>query len=497
MNIFGFEINKAPRRNSQSAKRETDLSKTKIPATLPSFSMQADNYLYQQYLQQYRSWVYVCANKNAGAVAKQQLKLYVSKPGHNTKLLCPTRTVNKGLLKRLEQKNHLRKYITASDYQVEEVLDHPFLDLLAKVNDWSNRYDMWTLTQLYLELTGNAYWYLPESKGNAGVPEQMFVLMSQYVKILTDPVKFIKGYEFRQGSSVVEFTNDEIIHFKFPNPSSNYYGFAPLSAIGLAVQLHGNMQTFELTLLKNNAAPEGILSTEKTLGSDEYERLKKQWYERYSGYQKVGKTPLLEGGLTYQQLGMSQRDMLFPAGRKDLREEIVAAFGVPMSKVTTQNVNLANAEIGEEQYLNDTIQPRLTLIEEKLNEKLMYRYDENLFVAYDPVGIEDKQFALTTRESNLKNYVTTVNEERVAQGMDEVDWGAVPLAMPGIAPLGSQQAEPAQPEIEQPEAPVEEEVLADTQKVIDTDVLADKVLTRAIQKARERFSSKKERRAQV
>ncbi|MFH1547037.1 MAG: hypothetical protein ABIC57_00970, partial [bacterium] len=103
------------------------------------------------------------------------------------------------------------------------------------------------------------------------------------------------------------------------------------------------------------------------------------------------------------------------------------------------------AYVGEHQYMQDTIEPRLRRLEEKINEKLMPMYDENLFIGYDEVIPSDKEFTLRERTSNLGSYVTTVNEEREEMGKDPVDWGDIPLASAGIAPLGSQAAAPGAP----------------------------------------------------
>jgi HK97 family phage portal protein len=442
MNIFGYEIRKAPKPG------RGDLSGSKVPQILGSGYLNSifstDTATYQNDLQKYRSWVYVCSSKNAIMVAKHQLKLYVkSGAGLSTRMLFPTIRPKKKTLDYL----HSTKYVTQDNQDIEEVVEHPLLDLLKKVNDWNNRFDMWMLTQLYLEMVGNAYWYVV--RDGLGIPQQMWVMMSQYMKVIKDKQKFIGGYEFRKGMEVVRFEPEEIIHFKFPNPTSNFYGFAPLSAIGIAVNLHSDMQNFELSLLHNNAAPEGIISTEQSLSDQEIERLANKWNEKYTGTNKAGKTPLLSRGLRYEKIGLSQRDMSFAEGRRNLREEIASAFGVPMSKLTTTDVNLANAEIGEEQYIQDTILPRLTLIEEKINEKLVPIYDENLFVAYDPISKEDKDFILRERESNLLHQVTTINEERLRLGMEAVPWGDVPLVGMGIGPLGAYTPEEDEQQLEQ------------------------------------------------
>jgi hypothetical protein len=95
-------------------------------------------------------------------------------------------------------------------------------------------------------------------------------------------------------------------------------------------------------------------------------------------------------------------------------------------------------------------------LEEKINERLMPMFDENIFVAYESTIPADRDFELRERQANLGSYLTTVNEERVKLGMEEVEWGKVPLAPPTIAPLGSQQ-QPGAPGAGSEEEEIEEE----------------------------------------
>ena len=77
---------------------------------------------------------------------------------------------------------------------IEEVLEHPFLDLIAKVNDFMNGFDLLELLFLHQELTGNTYWKI--EKDGMKVPTEIWPLYPQFIKIITHRQKFISGYEF-------------------------------------------------------------------------------------------------------------------------------------------------------------------------------------------------------------------------------------------------------------------------------------------------------------
>jgi len=439
MNIFGFDISL-----KRSSKGEPDWDrgadqKVKDSYILPweqsrPLSQTAN---YAAMIGAYKSWVYICANKNATAVANANLKVYVKKKSKDQKTHFTTKAIDRSTLARFQKNPALNRIIT-KESSIEEVEEHPLYDLFAKVNPFISRFDLWELTTLYLEMTGNAYWYVVRDE-TFGIPIQLWVMPSQYMQVVVSRDRFISGYVFTRGVEKIPFEEAEIIHFKYPSLSSIFYGQGCLLAAMDAYDFEQSAKSFETTLMKNQGRPEGILQTEQGLTDPEFERLRTQFENKYGQQGRKGKPLLLEKGLKYTPLTMTPKEINFIVGRKLSREEIAAVFGVPISKLTTEKVNLANAFIGEKQYMEDTISPRLKRIEEKINERLMPMYDDDLFVVYDEVVPEDKAFVIKERESNLKTMMTTINQEREKINLDPVKWGDVPMVQPGMAPLGSAQ----------------------------------------------------------
>jgi len=395
----------------------------------------------QAQVDSYKSWVYVCANKNAQAVASVPLRLYASTTnGNDSKKLVRTKTLNVNQKRWVMGNPGLQKKLTLAD-NVEEVVSHPFIDLMQNVNPYENRFDLFELTELFQELTGNAYWYIIRNQLNT--PSQLWVLPPQYMQVVTGKDRLVAGYVYRRGAVIIPFDPEEICHFKFPSPTSMIYGHSPVEAVNKAVVLNAAMSDFENTLLNNNARPEGVLWTEQGLNDLEFARLKREWAENYGGVANAGKTVVLEKGLKYEPITMTPKELSFRDGRKITREEIAAAYGVPVSKLTTEAVNLANAEVGERQYQRDTILPRLRRIEEKINERVMPLYDERLFVAFDNPIPEDRDLAIKERDTNLKNQYSSVNIEREMNGLPPVPWGNKPIVQSGMIPFDENAVAPA------------------------------------------------------
>jgi len=65
-----------------------------------------------------------------------------------------------------------------------------------------------------------------------------------------------------------------------------------------------------------------------------------------------------------------------------------------------------------------TIQPRLRRIEEKLNEKLIWRYDEKLFLAYDNCVPDSREELLSERIKHVQTSILSVDEARGSLGKE-------------------------------------------------------------------------------
>lgn len=466
MKLFGYKLVK----DNAEEKEQTPFSRAWTPGfwSYGSYGSMSDQDFEAQ-IDKYTSWVYTCANRNAQRVAAVPLRLYVKKPkGSIKRTLFPTRPINKERLDYLHSKSSLQD-IMKKDMEIEEVVIHPLLELFRRVNNFRNRFDLWEETQLFMELTGNAYWWLGNVKGKGpnALPTALWVLPTQNVRIVPSKEKFIAGYVYRNGTTDVPLDEYEVIHFRFPNPRSLYYGLSPIAAISQSIDYNNYAREFENTLLKRRGVPEAVLETEESLNEAEFKRLKEEWNSNYGGFNRAGKTILLEKGLSYKPITIPPKDMANLAGLKFTREDIAGAFGQPISLITSENVNKANAYAGREQHARDAIEPRCFRIEEKLNEKLTIRYDPNLFLSYDTPVPEDKEFRMKERASNIESWYSNVNMEREKDRQPPVPWGDKlrlragevmvdgnnPENPPPATPQPSSQPKPNEPEKPKPNEP--------------------------------------------
>ena len=401
---------------------------------------------YDQLIQRYTSWVYACANKNAVAVAQIPLRLYGKKRSTGTKFRVASKPVPREKKDWLfNQPQLINKLADAVD--VEEITEHPFLDLLRNVNPFMNCFELFEYWTLYQELTGNSYTLI--TTNGLGTPQELWVLQPQQTKIVPDKQTYIKGYIYgRNPAKAVRFEPEEIIHMKYANPHDIYYGLGPLSAAVIAADAGVAMNVHEYSLLRNNAIPPSALETEQSMSPDQMKRVKKEWNNAYRGPEKAGRLAIFTGGLKPSKLSLTPKEMGYLVGRKITTEEIAAIFGVPMSMLKVGDIAKAPAAgmfHGNITYQRDTIQPRLRRIDQKLTEQLLPMYDDKLFCAFDnPVGV-DKAFRLKERETNLKIGYSSINQERAIDNQEPIEGGDLPMIASTLVPLGTDSFSPSLP----------------------------------------------------
>jgi len=363
----------------------------------------------------YKSWVYVAASKNAVSVANVPLRLYVAKGSASQKVKgFATKKITREQDKSIREDPFLYDMEPVrKGMEFEEVLQHPYLDLMKKVNYYTTSFELKESIQLGLELTGNTFLYLVNDK--FGIPREIWQIPPQNCKILPDKKDFIKGYIYTKGGEEIFLDKKNVVHFKFANPRSQYYGYAPFNAIAEDFQLNNSINEFETKLFENSGTLSGLFETDGDLGEHEYLRLREEIKGAFSGAKNAGKLALLDNGVHYRPLGISPKEMSYLGGRKLVKENILNAYGVVLS-LFSDAANRANVEGGLYLYYKQTIAPRLARNQEKLNRELISRYSPHLFLKYDDCVPEDRDAKLNERIKNIQTSVSAVDEERLIMG---------------------------------------------------------------------------------
>jgi HK97 family phage portal protein len=403
-------------------------------------------------LKHFTSWGYICPQRNATAVSEVPLRLYaVRRKGEQPAGAKYGHPVGRPATK--QQVEWLGKNRAIAESQafkeavdVEEIIDHPLLDLIRRPNPWMTSFETRSLTSVYLDMTGDGFWWIPPgplAEGDLTRPDTLWVLPTQAVSIVPDKdgAGLIKAYKYGRGTIEKPklIPPRDMVHHRFPNPLNPLQGYAPAEAVLLSMVWDESMDIYENALNKNMARPEGVLTFEQDVTEAQRKSLQADINSTHRGVFNVGKMVVGGKNAQWKPLSWSPKEMAAMRGRDAVMKKISNAFGVPLALIETKDVNRANADAAMVVYQRWTILPRLRLGEEKLNIDLVPKWDDTgrLFFAYDNPVPEDREFMLKKEESRLNTYTVTVNEVRTKDGLDPVEWGDTPLVPVNVAPLGS------------------------------------------------------------
>jgi HK97 family phage portal protein len=377
-------------------------------------------------LAELKGMAWTCISLNAAVCATLPPRLYVVTRHHQPRPKCLTKRLEPRVEHRLRAAGHLAVH-TKSAAAIEEVTAHPLLDLLSMPNPWHNQYDLWELTQVYLEVHGQAFWHV--EMGPLGTPAEVWILPSQNVtpKRAPNSPRLIDYYSYRTGAREQEFPPQEIVHFRYPDPRDPYLGgISPLRAAYEQINFLSGYTAFKNSTYENNALPAALITPDDVIGEEERDRLETQIQKRFRRG-GAGRVLVGENKMHLSILSHSMGDLAALADAKATKEDVANAFHCPISFFTTQT-NLANLQASTSQHMQQAIGPRLERRDEKLNQCLVPLFDPTgrLFLASeDPVPV-DQTTTLQQQEQDLKYGVLSVNEVRGGRGLPPVAWGNVP-----------------------------------------------------------------------
>ncbi|WP_283194979.1 phage portal protein [Rhizobium sp. AN80A] len=250
--------------------------------------------------------------------------------------------------------------------QDRERPDHPLLHLLRQPNARMSGPDFFEALYGHLLLSGNAY---VEPVEIGGALRELHLLRPDRIGLVEGRDGWPEAYDYRAGGLVRRFPVETdglgLLHLKLFHPLDDHLGFPPLAAAQVALDLSNAAATWNKALLDNSARPSGALVYQPkeggNLSPDQYERLKQELDEGYSGPMRAGRPLLLEGGLDWKSMGLSPKDMDFVEARNGAARDIALAFGVPPMLLGIPGDNTyANYQEANRAFYRLTVLPMLT-----------------------------------------------------------------------------------------------------------------------------------------
>lgn len=320
-----------------------------------------------------------------------------------------------------------------------EVEAHPLLTLLERPNKLQGQADYLQQLAGYFLISGNSYEEFIARNTKPALPEEMFVLRPDRMKVLpntpelrrkypelanqVDELELLLGYSYTVGSREQVFPLNAILHRKAFHATNDFYGLSPLAAAARAYRTDNLAADWNFALIRNEARPSGTLIAPQTVTDETYERIKNEIKESFTGAGAAGMPLFLEGGLEWTPLGLTPLELDWLAGRKYSRVEICSVFNVPPEMVGDSEHKTYNSfPEARLSFWMEAVLPLADCIRDSYNSVLVPRFGDNLFLDYDRDqidAIQEDQNKLWLRIGQATHI--SVNEKRLATGYDMYD----------------------------------------------------------------------------
>ena len=143
-------------------------------------------------------------------------------------------------------------------------------------------------------------------------------------------------------------------------------------------------QQYNLNYYVNGGQPAGVLQTATDLsgtvtttinGEDvkisKKELLRRDWEKRHAGPSNAARIAILDFGLEYKPIAVSNRDAQFVEQTELSVQDIARFFGVPLYKLQAGKQSYSSNEQNAIEYVVGTLHPKVTAYEEELVYKLL------------------------------------------------------------------------------------------------------------------------------
>lgn len=323
--------------------------------------------------------------------------------------------------------------------KTQEIFEHEILSVLHYVNQLSTLYEIVEATQIYLELTGEAFWVV--LRDATGKPSEFWLLRPDWVKVVPSKTDVIDHYVYHAGglaADKVDIPKENIIPFKYFNPLNPYRGKGPTQAAAMPFDILNFAQEYNRNFFFNSAIPSLVFSSEQKISEAMIKRFLNQWQSTFGGRSKSNKIAFLGNGMKMDKATTAAKELDFNEQMKNLRDDVLAVYKVPKTVLgLTEDVNKANAQATTAAFMERVITPRMRRFVDSLNEFFvpMFTGDDNsLFLDFTDPAPEDVELKLKRYENGRQNTWLTPNEIRMEENLEPIEGGDDLFATKTAAP---------------------------------------------------------------
>jgi SPP1 gp7 family putative phage head morphogenesis protein len=209
------------------------------------------------------------------------------------------------------------------------------------------------------------------------IPAVIYPYTDEFVSPEYDGQKRFIGWklEIVQGGILEHYKPHEIIRIYNFNPYDWLRGLSMYEPAQFAILNDIKADVWNSRTFENDAVPNGVLSSDQELTSEQAIQIQKEWYEKY-GFANARRIAVLGKGAKFQNIALSQKDMEFKDQKDSVVEQGLAAFGLNKIAIGKyEQINYATIVEGRRMLWEDTYLPIDSSVMEQLNSQWIQNID--------------------------------------------------------------------------------------------------------------------------
>lgn len=331
-------------------------------------------------------WLRGVVSKVGHSVATTEWRLFAAKGKGSEKFIKHRRAQLAG--------SHTRKTILktlADTGDLQEITEHPSLELLNGGNDILNGINNNKLSQIYLDLIGESFSI--KERNALGVPIALWPVPPTWVRELPKSIDGV--YKVTMGNIIRDIPAQDMVFINDPDPFTPY---GRGSGIGKSLADEIDTDEFSSKFLKdffrNSARPDIIISGDD-LSPAETKRLENDWNNKNQGVFRRFRAYFVGKKIDVTTLSQDFKALKMSDLRKFERDIIVQVYGVPPEIMgIIENSNRATIDNADYIYAKWVLVPRLEVRRCVYQNTLIKDFDDRLILDYVSPVAQDKEHKL-------------------------------------------------------------------------------------------------------
>jgi len=320
-------------------------------------------------------------------------------------------------------KPFVRRRLVGGGYRRE--LQHPLTKLFRRPNRWQTFFEFIGYAVTSLCLRGNAFIVIERDK-DANPIELVPIAPDRCTIMLTDDGELWYRINSRRIGQGLLIPPDDMIHIK--NISMDgYVGVSPIAiaqdviGLALATQQHGGI------LFRQGGQVGGVISHPGSLSKEAADRIANSWRETHAGVQNAHKAAILEEGMKFDKIAITNEEAQFLETRRFQVIDICRLYGVPPHRLgELDKATLNNIEQQNQQYVDSALKPTTRSIEQLFDHHLLFDDERGMLECkfdFDDMTRGDLLTRFQAYQIGTLNGWLNRNEVRARENMNPIEDG--------------------------------------------------------------------------